>query len=1287
MTQVRVSRFGGAVKVPATPADVRELAAALSFDNDIKRTIEMRAEHSAHRSVLGALAVEIWSCEPAEARRYLTSTDPGVPKPAVVASCKCRVRHTWGCDYKEAAEELARGLSKLVEGTTVEVGVSKSQLLPPDSKHAKLHVAGDTRVRTEVAEDAEGTKSLVIQSVRGVTALANYVGWRLLAVNGVAVATPVELQSVIAHSMQPPKTRSPRRTGSKDAKRSSVRGDADSAPGASSDASDVGSSDDLCGPNLLGGALPEAERGSRPGKSADGGSEGPGDDGGGGAAGDAAGKGKAPRGAKDWDQGLITFRVHRSTVRQVEAGCVGGEGGGRLRLSLRVHPETVAAVVLTARCRFGSLHVLGFRAKAPALAAQCATDPTLHHFTADEPRAVCPHCIAANHARHATTCGNSRYAAHVKRAAKAQRTAGLALRYPSPALRAAVGSRGEAGRLRVFDVSVSIRAGPSRNGGDVERAVDGAHPPGGVRHLDEEPPGSGAFAWGERQPRLREAPGAGAPPVHLSSVAGCVSATLNRGLCRPERLRGGASHWAGGVQSTDDVEPPAVGHRGGQLPPAARPGFGKSPGTGQNAAVHSTGGVKPPVVRQGGHPPSVRSGLGKSAETGQDPAAHSTGGVKPPVVRQGGQSPSVRPSFGKSAETGRNGRSPAAGPGLVGECESTAPALPEGRRPGGSQEGVPEGFPEACFVKRVRVLPGVGGGRSASVWRAKLDGAGGGPTVAGGTVLAIDAVWAAPSAKVHRVIAARDEGTTLQPTPSAWTAKLEGAGGDRPTAGDTAVAVEGEFRGEGHPQPASVRTAKPQGAPWGPTVFSDTRVGIGREVRGEGRPQPTSARTAKPEGANGDSTVISDTGFGSGREVRGEGHLQPTSARTANLEGANGDSTATGDTAVSPKEEALPMGPVGAPHPGSVAETAPRNPKFEAAAAAAAYGDDTPSDVEPATSEGGVAEGGHPSQPGSPKQTHAGLGKVSLSSDGESLSASERVKAVVEQLDWRRVQVLGVSVTEGRHAASPALTAALRSRAGGRQRKDATGELAAKQASLTEGDVLAVKRVFDAVDADDSGLLTLKELIKYSVSRPKAVPDVVFRHVVGEGDKISFPELLRCFYPRCTPQTIQQAIQTCGSKVDPEQPPSAPSPGILKEVRDVFRQLDRADSGHLTVAQVKSRLFAADASVTEADLRRMFVKDKAAADSQPVTLSAFSAALAPMFASASAMAPLEAICQKSRKSTRITWDNLFPNGSATKYLKSPYDVDGVEKSKQILGATTTRQRKDASSSVTRRTVS
>ncbi|KAJ9434880.1 hypothetical protein DIPPA_28176 [Diplonema papillatum] len=48
------------------------------------------------------------------------------------------------------------------------------------------------------------------------------------------------------------------------------------------------------------------------------------------------------------------------------------------------------------------------------------------------------------------------------------------------------------------------------------------------------------------------------------------------------------------------------------------------------------------------------------------------------------------------------------------------------------------------------------------------------------------------------------------------------------------------------------------------------------------------------------------------------------------------------------------------------------------------------------------------------------------------------------------------------------------------------GELAVKRASLSEGDVLAAEwrsRAFLTVDADDSGLLAFKELIKYSRSR------------------------------------------------------------------------------------------------------------------------------------------------------------------------------------------------------------
>ncbi|KAJ9443598.1 hypothetical protein DIPPA_25993 [Diplonema papillatum] len=64
---------------------------------------------------------------------------------------------------------------------------------------------------------------------------------------------------------------------------------------------------------------------------------------------------------------------------------------------------------------------------------------------------------------------------------------------------------------------------------------------------------------------------------------------------------------------------------------------------------------------------------------------------------------------------------------------------------------------------------------------------------------------------------------------------------------------------------------------------------------------------------------------------------------------------------------------------------------------------------------------------------------------------------------------------------------AIRSRAGGMPAEGLDlGELAVKRASLSEGDVLAAERLsraFLTVDADDSGLLAFKELIKYSRSR------------------------------------------------------------------------------------------------------------------------------------------------------------------------------------------------------------
>eukprot|EP01065_Artemidia_motanka_P009172 TRINITY_DN14687_c0_g1_i1.p1 TRINITY_DN14687_c0_g1~~TRINITY_DN14687_c0_g1_i1.p1 ORF type:complete len:891 (+),score=193.56 TRINITY_DN14687_c0_g1_i1:41-2674(+) len=54
---------------------------------------------------------------------------------------------------------------------------------------------------------------------------------------------------------------------------------------------------------------------------------------------------------------------------------------------------------------------------------------------------------------------------------------------------------------------------------------------------------------------------------------------------------------------------------------------------------------------------------------------------------------------------------------------------------------------------------------------------------------------------------------------------------------------------------------------------------------------------------------------------------------------------------------------------------------------------------------------------------------------------------------------------------------------------------AMKRTEIRQENVVQVRRIFDEIDADKSGVLSLRELISFSVANPRAIPNVVFKNL------------------------------------------------------------------------------------------------------------------------------------------------------------------------------------------------
>lgn len=94
---------------------------------------------------------------------------------------------------------------------------------------------------------------------------------------------------------------------------------------------------------------------------------------------------------------------------------------------------------------------------------------------------------------------------------------------------------------------------------------------------------------------------------------------------------------------------------------------------------------------------------------------------------------------------------------------------------------------------------------------------------------------------------------------------------------------------------------------------------------------------------------------------------------------------------------------------------------------------------------------------------------------------------------------------------------------------------AVKRTDIRQADVLQVKKIFDEIDDDKSGYLSLRELISFSVANPRAIPNSVFKNLVTDDDgRVHFKELLHCHFPKCSDKTVQRAIDQWAPRQDVE---------------------------------------------------------------------------------------------------------------------------------------------------------
>ena len=237
--------------------------------------------------------------------------------------------------------------------------------------------------------------------------------------------------------------------------------------------------------------------------------------------------------------------------------------------------------------------------------------------------------------------------------------------------------------------------------------------------------------------------------------------------------------------------------------------------------------------------------------------------------------------------------------------------------------------------------------------------------------------------------------------------------------------------------------------------------------------------------------------------------------------------------------------------------------------------------------------------------------------------------------------VLDVRVSEIERVCSSQLQNAMGRVAGSNKRLGVLVTDTANRAVVREEDVKHVKHVFEAIDYDGSGYLSLKELISFSAAHPKAVPNSVFKYVGAGSAHIGFPELLRCHFPKCSMDHIENAVEQWCPQNEAE-PALTLSPETLKEVCAVFEALDKDKKGYLTDAQVQ-RVF------DDPELGK--------ATDATITLAEFTSMVGPYFLNQTEMTQLSSLAQK-RKFTNMDWTSIFPCGSAATYLVSPYDPKG-----------------------------
>eukprot|EP00756_Hemistasia_phaeocysticola_P065640 Hpha_TRINITY_DN8696_c0_g1::TRINITY_DN8696_c0_g1_i1::g.168730::m.168730 len=126
---------------------------------------------------------------------------------------------------------------------------------------------------------------------------------------------------------------------------------------------------------------------------------------------------------------------------------------------------------------------------------------------------------------------------------------------------------------------------------------------------------------------------------------------------------------------------------------------------------------------------------------------------------------------------------------------------------------------------------------------------------------------------------------------------------------------------------------------------------------------------------------------------------------------------------------------------------------------------------------------------------------------------------------------------------------------------------ALKRTDVREDDVLQVRRVFDEIDEDKSGVLSLRELISFSVTNPRAIPNVVFKNLVTDEDgQVTFEELLRCHFPKCSAATIKEAIERWAPQTEGEETEYLAEEAIdeIRQIYSVFRPDFEWDYGVFT---------------------------------------------------------------------------------------------------------------------------